>query len=166
MEHPFDLAEAQIRAKKKEVDYDVKEFTVELMVHKFKHQQLYAPDYRKDFLWSPEKQAKFMESVILGIPIAPIFVVDTAKVGDKGSKWEIIDGIQRIYTLTRFVDNLLIIKDLQLLTMLNDKTFADMSGPRQRRLLDTSLKFIVFSKKSDLQIRMELFQRINSSRTL
>jgi Protein of unknown function DUF262 len=166
MEHPFDIAEAQIRDRKKQVDFDIKEFSIEKLVHKFKKNHICTPNDRKELNWSAEKQAKFIESVILGIPIAPLFVVDVAQSGDKGGKWEIIDGVQRIQTLTRFLDNQLILNGLELLTMLNGKSFADMSTPRRQRFMDTLLKFIVFSKKSEPSIRLELFQRINVGRSI
>jgi Protein of unknown function DUF262 len=166
MEHPFDIAEEQIRDQKRQVDFDIKEFSIEILVHKFKKNHIYAPDYRKDFNWSAEKQAKFIESVILGIPVAPLFLVDVAQSGDKGGKWEIIDGVQRIQTLTKFLDNQLILNHLQLLTMLNGKVFGDLSTPRRRRFMDTLLKLIVFSKKSEQPIRVELFQRMNEGRLI
>ena len=161
MEHPFDIAAAQIRDKKKQVDFDIREFSIEILVHKFKTNHLLLPPYRKDSIWSTAKQSAFIESVILGIPIAPLFVVDVAQVGTKGSQWEIIDGVQRLHTLVQFLDNQLILNDLELLTMLNGKCFKDMSAPIRRQLMNTFLKLIVFSKKSDHDIRVELFQRMN-----
>jgi hypothetical protein len=166
MKHPFEVADEQIQEKKKQVDYDVREFSIEILVHKFKKKNIYVPPYRPDFTWSLEKQSQFIESVILGIPIAPLFVVDVANPGDKGGKWEIIDGIQRVHTLTRFSENQLILNGLEMLTMLNGKKMEEMSGARQRRFLITTLRLIVFSKKSDLPIRMELFKRINTGRSL
>jgi Protein of unknown function DUF262 len=165
MKHPFEVADEQIQEKKKQVDYDVREFSIEILVHKFKKKNICVPPYRPAFTWSTEKQSKFIESVILGIPMAPLLVVDVAKPGDKGGKWEIIDGVQRVHTLAQFMDNQLILNGLELLPLLNGKSIEDLSGSRRRRFAITPLKFIVFSNQSDVPMRIELFNRINSNRT-
>jgi hypothetical protein len=166
MTNPFDIAEQQILDKKKQADFDMRELSIELLVHKFKNHNIYALDDRKTLVWTTEKQTKFIESVIWGIPIAPIFVVDVAKQGDKGGKLEIIDGVQRIQTLVSFLNNQLILNDLELLTELNGKYYSDIAAARRRRLLDTNLKMIVFSKKTPLEIRAEIFHRVNMIRSI
>ena len=49
-----------------------------------------APDYQRLFRWEPEKQSRFIESLILEMPVPPIFVIET----DNGI-YELIDGLQR-----------------------------------------------------------------------
>ena len=60
MTHPFDLAEQQIRATKREVDFDIREFTIEYLVYKFDKGDIYIPDYQRDFIWEKDKQSKFI----------------------------------------------------------------------------------------------------------
>lgn len=55
------------------------------------------PEYQRAFRWSNFQQTRFIESVLLGIPIPPIFVAED----DKG-KWEVVDGLQRISTIFSF----------------------------------------------------------------
>jgi hypothetical protein len=59
----------------------------------------------------------------------------------------------------------LILNGLELLPLLNGKRIEDMSGSRRRRFAITPLKLIVFSNQSDVPMRIELFNRINSNRT-
>ena len=35
-----------------------------------------APDYQRLFRWEAEKQSRFMESLILEMPVPPIFVIE------------------------------------------------------------------------------------------
>jgi len=61
---------------------------------------LYVPDYQRNFVWKPDRQSKFIESVLLGVPLTPFLVSE-----DKNSRLEIIDGSQRLRTLIAFFEN-------------------------------------------------------------
>ena len=55
------------------------------------------PDYQRTFRWDITKQSRFIESVLLEMPIPPIYVIEI----DDG-KYELIDGLQRISTYLSF----------------------------------------------------------------
>lgn len=55
------------------------------------------PEFQRLFRWSNEQQTRFIESLLLGIPIPPIFVAE-----DGNGRWELIDGLQRISTVLSF----------------------------------------------------------------
>lgn len=55
------------------------------------------PDYQRLFRWSPGKQSRFIESLILELPIPPIFVIER-----KEGVYELIDGLQRISSYLHF----------------------------------------------------------------
>ena len=57
------------------------------------------PDFQRLFRWDLEQQTRFMESILLGIPIPPIFVAEN----DEG-KWELVDGLQRTFSILSFKD--------------------------------------------------------------
>lgn len=61
------------------------------------------PEYQRTFRWSTYQQTKFIESVLLGIPIPPIFVAE-----DSNGIWEIVDGLQRISTILSFLGYLIL----------------------------------------------------------
>ncbi|MFN9321313.1 MAG: DUF262 domain-containing protein, partial [Chitinophagales bacterium] len=52
------------------------------------------PEYQRAFRWDNYKQTRFIESILLGIPVPPIFVAET-----KTATWELVDGLQRLSTL-------------------------------------------------------------------
>lgn len=59
------------------------------------------PDYQRSFRWSSKQKTSFIESILLGIPIPPIYVVE-----DKDGLWELIDGFQRISIIISFLGGL------------------------------------------------------------
>ena len=47
--------------------------------------------------WSPGKESRFIESLILGMPIPPVFVIEL-----EDGKYELIDGLQRLSSYFHF----------------------------------------------------------------
>jgi uncharacterized protein with ParB-like and HNH nuclease domain len=56
------------------------------------------PDFQRLFRWSDDRKSNFVESILIGIPIPPAFVYEN----DNGT-WELIDGLQRISTVLKFM---------------------------------------------------------------
>ncbi|MFB7142571.1 DUF262 domain-containing protein [Gottfriedia sp. NPDC056225] len=55
------------------------------------------PAYQRLFRWPQEKESQFIESLILEMPIPPIYVIEQEE-----SVYELIDGLQRISTYLHF----------------------------------------------------------------
>jgi uncharacterized protein with ParB-like and HNH nuclease domain len=105
------LAEEQIQKERQVVDYDTREPIVEILVSRFRRPEydedledeekdIYIPTYQRQFIWSEERQSKFIESVLLGLPMPFMFMADM-----KDGTWEVVDGSQRIQTLNSFLNN-------------------------------------------------------------
>ena len=58
------------------------------------------PDYQRLFRWDIGKQSRFIESLLLEMPIPPIYVIEI-----EDGKYELIDGLQRISTYLCFRGN-------------------------------------------------------------
>lgn len=159
----IDEIEAQITKERKAVDYDIKEFTVELILNKYEQgreddeNEIYIPSYQRAYVWDVKRASKFIESVLLGLPIPYLFVAET----DEG-RFEVIDGSQRIRTLANFKNNKLVLKGLEKLDLLNDLSYQDLSISRQRKFNNTTLRTITLTDKSDEDIRFLMFERINT----
>ncbi len=162
-----EAAEAEIREKQKPVDYDTKEYPVEILVQKYLDGQeddtneLFVPDYQREIAWDDRRQSKFIESVLLGLPIPYIFVADIPD-EENEARLEIIDGTQRIRTLARFLTNDLKLENLEKLKKLNNFRFRDLPLSRQRRFKRTTLRMIQLTEKADEEIRRDMFERINT----
>ncbi|MGF1575624.1 MAG: DUF262 domain-containing protein [Cyanophyceae cyanobacterium] len=164
-----DAAEAEIREKQKIVDYDTKEYPVEVLVQKYRDgldediNELYIPDYQRDMIWDDVRQSKFVESIFLGLPIPYIFVADLRPEKEDLGRLEIVDGTQRIRTLDRFLGDELRLGELKKLEKLNNFKYSDLPLARQRRFNRATIRMIVLTEKADEETRRDLFDRVNSN---
>lgn len=162
----FQKAEEQIVDKQKIVDFDIKEFTIELIIGKYltgldtDDNDIFIPTYQRNFVWDSDRQSKFIESVLLGLPIPYIFSADTE------GRLEIVDGSQRLRTLVAFYSNILTLRNLEILTDLNGFKFQDLLKSRQRKFLNSTIRMIALSDKSDDDVRFMMFERINTGSAL
>ena len=58
------------------------------------------PEFQRIFRWRDEQKSRLIESVLLGIPIPPIFVSQR-----EDGVWDVIDGVQRLSTILEFTGN-------------------------------------------------------------
>ena len=56
------------------------------------------PAYQRLFRWEDSQKTKFIESILLRIPVPPIFVFQK-----EDGVWELIDGLQRLSTVFEFM---------------------------------------------------------------
>lgn len=162
-------AEAQVRASKQAVDYQTKEFTIEVMVQKYldgeaeDENEIFIPAYQRAFVWNTERMSKFIESIILELPIAYIFIATLAKeIAEDEGRAEIVDGSQRIRTLAKFLHDEFPLVGLEKLDKLNGFRFSDLEISRQRKIKRQGIRVIELSDKANEQMRRDIFERINT----
>lgn len=151
-------ADRQIKENQKRIDYDTKDFTIELLVDKFKKGDFFIPAYQRKFVWRPKNKNLFIESVFLGLPIPFLFFADC----DDG-KQEIIDGAQRMQTLVEFTENRLVLTGMKKLARLNGFKFDDLSEVQKRKFLNKILRIVVLEEDTPADARQDLFNRINTT---
>jgi len=123
------------------------------------------PEYQRAFRWSNFQQTRFIESVLLGIPIPPIFVAED----DKG-KWEVVDGLQRISTIFSFFGVLSSFPEKNHLLLCSGEMVPELENININSLpirLKTTIKRAVCRVEivrwdSNEDIRYELFNRLNT----
>ncbi len=158
-----DRAEQQIIEQQKIVDYEIREYTIELLINKFTHgeaeetNEIFLPKYQRKFVWPEKNQCEFIESLFLGLPIPYMFTADNE------GRSEIVDGSQRIRTLRYFLDNELLLTGLTKLDALNNFRFKDLPVSRQLRFKKKTIRLIELTDKADINVRKEMFSRINRS---
>ena len=151
-------AEKEIKTKQSEVKYDIRDFTVDYIVQKYQEDLFYIPEYQREFVWDEEHQCRFIESIMLGLPIPAMFVADM----DDG-RLEIVDGAQRIRTLEAFMNSDLELKGLLKLPSLNGFRFIDLPLSQRRKFGTKALRIFVLEDSTSHTTRQELFDRINTS---
>lgn len=86
------------------VHYDITsygiDFDVEGLVKRLKRDAIVVPDYQRKFVWKQPESSRFIESLLLGLPVPGIFLAQESSTG----KMNVIDGQQRLLSLLYFFD--------------------------------------------------------------
>ena len=152
-----EAAEQAIRDLELSVRFIVTDYSVEFVTEKIRQEEYYVPEYQREMVWDDAVQSRFIESVLIGLPIPFVFLWQ-----DDEGKMEIVDGSQRIRTLRRFADDGLKLKKLQLLPEVNGFRFSDLSESRCRKFNARTLRGIVLENATTTATRTEMFARINT----
>ena len=131
------------------------------------------PEFQRVFRWSNYQKTKLIESIMLNIPIPPIFVSQNEE-----GVWDVIDGVQRLSTIFEFVGVLKNEKEEVLPSLTLQKTdylpsFEKVQweniDPQYSFTKEQQLSFkrsridvIIMKKESDPKAKYELFQRLNT----
>ena len=128
--------------------------------------------YQRKLVWAVEEKAKLIDSVIKRLPIPLILLAETTYRGT--SRFEIIDGLQRMNALFAFVENEYALDDhyFDLETLADTKYLKDQGELIQKNpVLDRStcrdlanyqLPVSTYKSASESSVD-EVFRRINSS---
>jgi hypothetical protein len=140
------------------------------------------PDFQRLFRWEIGQKSKLIESLLLGIPLPSIFVFEK-----EDSKWELIDGLQRISTLLEFMGELKnpatgqlrpptalvatkYLPSLYKAVWEKSDLIADvpvdeqspLMGPQQLAIKRSRLSVEILKRPSDNATKYDLFQRLNA----
>ena len=132
------------------------------------------PEFQRFFRWSSIQKTRLIESILLGIPIPPIFVSQR-----EDGVWDVVDGLQRLSTIYEFIGKLkdenktkiepLILEETKCLPNLKGKKWEDPYDTQNfltqaQRLLIKRAKIdaTILLKESDEIAKYELFQRLNT----
>jgi hypothetical protein len=132
---------------------------------------LISPEFQRLYRWSDYQKTRFIESILLGIPIPPIFVSE-----DENGKWELVDGLQRLSTIFSFF-GILKKNENELDVEKNNWIFTEgdiINSLEGKSKDDLPLKFQIAIKRSvcrveilhwdgeNNNIKYELFNRLNT----
>lgn len=151
-------AEAQIKEKRKNIDYDTRDYSIDYLMEKFRTDEFYIPDeYQRQYIWDEVKKVRLIESILLGLPIPFMFFSDS-----EDGRCEIIDGAQRTQALEEFTSNELTLSELKKLTELNGFKYKDIPDYFQKKFIKTNLRVIILTDETTIDTRQEIFNRINT----
>ena len=154
----LDAAEAQILEQSKRIEFYLTEYSVELLAMKMERREFEIPAYQREDTWEPYRKDRFIESLLMGLPIPFLFFWEIPESG----KLEIVDGSQRLRTIHQFLYGNLTLGELDELTQLHGLTFRDLPESRQRKVRNRSIRGIVLNEHADERARFDLFERINT----
>src|ERR1035441_9779362 len=88
----------QLEKQRHRVDFDTYDITVQQLISMVESGAIdVAPAYQRQFRWDDSKRAHLVESVFLGVPVPSLFMAT-----NRDGTWELVDGVQRLSTLTQF----------------------------------------------------------------
>ncbi|HCL4438460.1 TPA: DUF262 domain-containing protein [Clostridium botulinum] len=138
---------------------EIKKELTEAEILKYTGSIIIAPDYQREYRFKLEDEVKLIESVLLGIPIPPIFLATDKYKGVRVKN--VVDGQHRLRALHRFYNNSFSLEGLDLLEDMNGKKFEDLDISVKADYLDAKLSNITFSDFPGVEFEMEIFSRYN-----
>ena len=173
-----DELQHQIDAKRSEIHSDQYSISIGELANLYRDRELdIHPEFQRFYRWSDEQKSRFIESILLGIPIPSFFVAQR----DDG-KWDVIDGLQRLSTIFQLMGLLKDQDDHQVppLRLTRTKYLPSLDGmvwDKSGELLPVSPVLSsaqqLFIKRAKLDVKIvlresgdaakfELFQRLNT----
>lgn len=156
-EEQITAAEAQINERTRRIDFYMTEYSVELLANKMMTGGFDIPDYQREFTWDPKRKSRFIESLVMGLPIPFLFFWER-----ESGKLEIVDGSQRLRTIEEYLTGKLRLSELEEIPALSGTTFQDLPESRRRKIENRSIRGIVLNEHADEQARFDIFERINT----
>jgi len=165
----------EIRAKAKEIYTDAYPMSIGELMSLYRDEELdIHPEFQRFFRWSNLQKSKFIESILLGIPIPSVFVSQR-----EDGVWDVVDGVQRLSTIFEFT-GMLRDQEGQILPpsrligteylpglenmAWQDESDTDFSFPSPLRIdfkrQKVDLKIV--KKDSDPSTKYDLFERLNT----
>jgi Protein of unknown function DUF262 len=168
----------EIRARREEIKTDGYGMSVGELASLYESGELDVhPEFQRNFRWTPAQCSRFVESILLGIPIPSIFLSQ-----NEDATWEVVDGLQRIATLFQLMG---ILKDksgqpIAPLALEETKYLPSLSGKRwksanEEERLSKETQLLIKRARLDLKIvlrestsggKYELFRRLNTGGSL
>lgn len=172
----------EIEKSKFEIRTDTYSLSIGEWISLYEDSELLFPKFQRPFVWTKPHQSKLIESILLNIPLPPIFAYQQ----DDG-RWTILDGKQRLFTIFGFTGILrdengklelpLIIEGTEYLPSLQNKVWDDEAVLRlanvsidlsplttlQRLLVKRfPLITVILLKGSKLEAAFEIMARLNT----
>lgn len=142
------------------------------LVDMFKHNEIEKPEMQRKFVWTSLKSSRLIESIILGLPIPPLFLLEV-----DDNRYEIIDGYQRLTTLYNFIeghpwtglksDKKNITSRLSRKNVFPEiagKSFKELPEEYQRKIRRSTISLVEFKQLNpgDFSSKYLIFERINT----
>lgn len=113
--------------------------------------------YQRKYVWDTGKSSRLIESLLLNVPIPVCYFAE-----DELGVYEVIDGLQRLTAIRKFLDNEFALTGASVLSELNGLTFDDLEPKDQRRLENRTIRCIVITAESHPDIKFDVFERLNT----
>lgn len=147
------------------IDVVTRSMTVDLLLSRTASGMIdLQPDFQRRWgVWDIKRQSRLIESLLLRIPLPVLYAAE-----DDDERWEIVDGIQRLSTIARFINpeivggKPLILSGLEYLSDYDGKDFQGLGSRLQLRLRESELIIHLIRKGTPPAVKFNIFARINT----
>ncbi len=116
------------------------------------------PHFQRRDRWDVEKQSRFMESIIMNVPIPPVFLGE-----DQYGKYVVLDGRQRLTAIKDFLSNIYKLVGLKVWGDLNGQNYNDLQKKKLAAAITRRfVPAVVILKESSPQVKYDVFDRLNT----
>lgn len=148
-----------------DIDVVTRSMTVDLLLSRTASGMIdLQPDFQRRWgVWDAKRQSRLIESLMLRIPLPVLYAAE-----DDDERWEIVDGIQRLSTIARFIKpevieaQPLILEGLEYLHDYEGKDFQCLGSRLQMRLREAELIIHLIRKGTPPEVKFNIFARINT----
>ncbi len=145
------------------------DYVVDSLVKRIQTGDIYVPKFQREFIWNRKQSSRFIESLLLGLPVPGIFLSKD----EDSRKLVVIDGQQRLRTLHFFYEGIFAHtkKEFTLVNVqkkFEDKTYKTLSPEDRRQLNDSIIHATIIRQESPQEDNTSvhhIFERLNTSGT-
>lgn len=165
--------ESEIEAQRNLLNSDRLDLSFGEIISMYERQEIVIrPAFQRYFRWDVDQRTRFIESLLLGIPIPPIFVAE-----DKEGVWELVDGLQRISTVLSFFGilrsedagvrdkNNWVLSEGDRVRSLENFNYASLPNKFRLNIKRSTCRVEILRWNSSYDMRFELFNRLNTGGT-
>lgn len=115
------------------------------------------PAFQRRDRWNTIQQSKLIESIIMAVPIPPIFLAE-----EEYNTYSVMDGKQRLTAIYMYLTDQFALSGLKYWKELNKKKFSQLNKTVQNGIDRRYISAVVLLNESDLDIKFDVFERINT----
>lgn len=141
------------------IDYDV-----EGLVRRLNKKEILIPEFQREFVWNQAISSRFIESLLLGLPVPGIFLYRM-----EDDRYQVIDGQQRIKTLQYFYAGEFNERPFNLVKLeskFQGLSYESLEGADRRRLDNSTIRATVIRQDmpdDNGSSKYSIFERLNTN---
>lgn len=162
--------ELEAENKSGKIIYDLSNYGIDFPVSAYMEryhddETIYLPEFQRNYVWNKKQASKFVESLLLGLPVPGIFLYK-----EDNNKMLIIDGFQRLESLSRFIkdkefnENKVFKLDVE--SRFDDKSYDDLDDDAKLKLRNAVIHATIIKAENPQHVNYpavyEIFERLNT----